>query len=250
MNLDWHARFTEQARWTKPLRDYLLKDHFFSTNAYCLEVGSGTGVISAEFIASHSCKMVGVDLDFERCTISTRNYQNLLEVNGDAYRLPFAINTFDCIFCHYFLLWIKNPKSVMEEIFRVLKPGGKFFAFAEPDYHARIDHPLPLQELGKLQTDSLVKQGVNALTGRELPSLAVSSGFDNCQIGVSGYEQKIGVLPDWWSSEWEVLHDDLTPYLSQDAILNFQNMDRDCWLNGTRILWVPTFYLSCNKPPE
>ena len=248
MEIDWHARFTEQARWTKPLRNYLLHDFQISPDSYCLEVGSGTGVISADFAASQPCKMVGIDLDFDRCESSTRNYQNISVLNGDAFQLPFPSDTFDCVFCHYFLLWIRTARDALDEIFRVLKPGGNFFAFAEPDYNARIDHPASLQPLGKLQTESLVDQGVNPTAGRELPSMAITCGFTNCKFGISGYEQSTGVLPDWWSSEWDVIKQDLEPHLDRQSLSDWQQLDRNSWLNGMRILWVPTFYLSCNKP--
>lgn len=250
MDIDWHARFTEQSRWTKSLRDYLLRDYQISPDAFCLEIGSGTGVIASDFYASRPCKVIGIDLDLIRCDIATRNYSNISIVNGDAYQLPFPTEVFDCVFCHYFLLWIKNAEDIMREVYRVLKPGGHFFAFAEPDYYARIDHPPVLQSLGKLQTGSLIDQGVNPTAGRELPSLAVSHGFDLCKFGITGYEQTAGVLPDWWASEWEVLHQDLDQYISKQKLMDLKRLDRESWLNGSRILWIPTFHLSCIKPPN
>ncbi len=250
MEIDWHARFSDQARWTKPLRDYLLQGYQIAPDAFCLEIGCGTGVISADFVASFPCNMVGIDLDYSRCESSTRNYPYISVVNGDAYQLPFADETFDCVICHYFLLWISTARDVFAEIVRILKPGGQFFAFAEPDYHARIDHPASLQPLGKLQTESLVEQGINPTAGRELPSMAVSCGFTNCKFGISGYEQSTGILPDWWTSEWDVIKQDIGPHLTCQSLSDWQELDRNCWLNGGRVLWVPTFYLSCTKPPE
>lgn len=250
MSVDWHTRFIEQARWTKALRDYLLGGIKFTSNAHCLEIGSGTGVIAADFATAHSCTVIGVDLDFPRSIIATRNYGNIFTVNGNAYHLPFPNDSFDCVFCHYFFLWIDNVDCVMDEVRRVLKPGGRFIAFAEPDYHGRIDHPPAFQELGELQTQALMNQGINPNSGRELPSFAANHAFTQVIYGISGYEQSAGVLPAWWESEWYMLDSDLSSYIPKSTLDELQILDRDSWLNGSRVLWIPTFYLSCIKPYE
>jgi ubiquinone/menaquinone biosynthesis C-methylase UbiE len=180
--------------------------------------------------------------------MATRFSKNIVFHNGDAYQLPYASNIFDFVFCHYFLLWITSPDAVLQEILRVLKPGGRFLAFAEPDYAARIDAPAQLESLGILQTNSLINQGVNPRTGRNLPALVTSAGFCQCQYGISSYEQVSGDLPEWWESEWEVIAEDLKSFVDPEKLALMKIIDHDNWLSGIRVLWIPTFYLSCIKP--
>jgi len=149
-----------------------------------------------------------------------------------------------------FSFWLAFPGLAMEEVFRILKPSGGFLIFAEPDYESRIDFPSEFASLGKEQTKSLVKQGVNPRIGRSLPSLASQAGFIECKYGISGYETFAGELPTWWESEWQTIRYDLAETLPSNELDVLMEKDRKSWLKGSRVLWIPTFYLSCRKPPE
>src|SRR3990167_8970016 len=53
-------------------------------------------------------------------------YPEVDYVVGDAYRLPFADNTFDYVVGGEILEHLDNPKMFIQEVFRILKPGGTF----------------------------------------------------------------------------------------------------------------------------
>jgi ubiquinone/menaquinone biosynthesis C-methylase UbiE len=48
-------------------------------------------------------------------------------VEGDAQKMPFEDNTFDGIFSNGSLHEWTQPRRILNELFRVLKPGGKYF---------------------------------------------------------------------------------------------------------------------------
>ncbi len=48
----------------------------------------------------------------------------LADVKADICNLPFEDNTYDIIFCNHVLEHIPNDQKAMEELYRVLKPGG------------------------------------------------------------------------------------------------------------------------------
>lgn len=48
----------------------------------------------------------------------------LADVKADICNLPFEDDAFDIIFCNHVLEHIPNDQKAMEELFRVLKPGG------------------------------------------------------------------------------------------------------------------------------
>ncbi len=248
MEIDWHARFSQQTRWTKSLREYLLSKLTIDLNSQVLEVGCGTGAVTSDFLNYHPCLLHGLDINFSHCEIATRNSDKFSVSNGDVYFLPYPSGSFDIIFCHYILLWLTSPVDALSEIKRVLKPGGHFLVFAEPDYGARIDHPSSLSVLGNLQKTSLIKQGANPLIGRQVASLVSSSGFDQINYGISGYETLAGKLPEWWESEWNVIQYDLENLIAPEELNDLKILDYQCWMDGSRVLWVPTFYLSCIKP--
>lgn len=55
---------------------------------------------------------------------TTDLHSPLADVKADICALPFESNTYDVIFCNHVLEHIPDDKKAMEEIFRVLRPGG------------------------------------------------------------------------------------------------------------------------------
>ncbi len=50
-----------------------------------------------------------------------------LEVVGDAHHLPFSDNSFDAVVCETLLEHVPEPARVINEMRRVLRPGGKIY---------------------------------------------------------------------------------------------------------------------------
>ena len=51
------------------------------------------------------------------------------DIVADAHHLPFENESIDAIICKVVLEHVKEPHQVVEEIYRVLKPGGKCFVY-------------------------------------------------------------------------------------------------------------------------
>ena len=51
-------------------------------------------------------------------------YAPHVDVKANILALPFTDNTFDVVFCNHVLEHIKDDKKAMQELYRVLKPGG------------------------------------------------------------------------------------------------------------------------------
>lgn len=67
-------------------------------------------------------------------------------VHSNAYRLPFAAGTFDCVLTTWMVSHILTPRCVVEEALRVLRPGAYLVmvGYAWPPGLARL--PLSLAE--------------------------------------------------------------------------------------------------------
>ena len=167
--------------------------------------------------------------------------------DSDVYHLPFSSNSFDFVLSHYFFLWLKHPAIACQEILRILKPGGFLVALAEPDYEARIDSPEEMERMGKLQTQSLVNQGINPKIGRQLPYILHKSGFQDVQYGISGYQDALQNNQKWIESEWQVLRNDLQSLTSEETITNFIKQDQIFREKCSRLFWLPTFYIYGKK---
>lgn len=93
-----------------------------------LDVGCGGGFLSND-LAKSGFRVVGLDSSKESLKIA-RDFDATKSVRyewGDALSLPFAAKTFDVVCAMDFLEHVADPKRVIREVSRVLKPGGLFF---------------------------------------------------------------------------------------------------------------------------
>src|SRR5438552_3402212 len=93
-----------------------------------LEVGCGAGVDLARF-AKGGADVTGVDLAASAVALARANFEQQglrgrFEV-ADGERLPFPDNMFDLVFAHGVVQYTPNPRQLVEEGRRVLKPGGE-----------------------------------------------------------------------------------------------------------------------------
>jgi SAM-dependent methyltransferase len=240
--IQWHDRFVHQARWTAQLRTFISQQVNLSKSQSILEVGSGTGVVLANTFVSKSAFRLGLDLRFDFLEFSKSKFPNQTYLNADGYHLPLSDGSISITICHFLLLWINNPITVLSEMRRVTQPGGVVVALAEPDYGGRIDHPAELVRLGQLQADSLFDQGADPYMGRKIHGLFHRAGFVNIQSGILGGHWGEPPSDEAWDSEWTTLEQDLGATVSPETIHTLRELDAASWQKGERILFVPTFY--------
>ncbi len=243
-----HSRYLVQATWTASIREQLFDSIQIQGKHKILEVGSGTGVVSAEISQRFSLESVGVDIDHSAVTFAHNNDPTSLYLAGDGNNLPFQTAAFDVAVCHFLLLWVENPEKILDEMVRVTKPGGWILALAEPDYGGRIDFPRELETIGQRQIQALRDQGANPYLGRTLRALFHSAQLTEIRTGLLGGEWQGSIDEDQLDSEWETLAQDLSGLLPVDEIERFRRIDHDAWEMGTRVLFVPTFYAAGRVP--
>jgi ubiquinone/menaquinone biosynthesis C-methylase UbiE len=93
-----------------------------------LDAGSGEGQFRHYF--DHT-RYVGVDLAVGD---ATWDYTGL-DTQADLKQLPFSENSFDAAVCIQTLEHVNEPKQVIGEISRVLRPGGRFYLAAPMMWH-------------------------------------------------------------------------------------------------------------------
>ena len=93
-----------------------------------LDLGCGTGY-SAKFLNNKfpGAQYIGMDLSEDMARFSKSHHSSECEwVTGDAESLPFKSNSIDLIFSSLAIQWCTNLPILMQEIERVLTPGGYF----------------------------------------------------------------------------------------------------------------------------
>jgi SAM-dependent methyltransferase len=93
-----------------------------------LDVACGPGNFTREFArAAPRGLVVGLDASkpmLDRAVVEN-NPPNVSYVRGDAHTLPFKDETFDAVCCFAALYFIEDPLVAVDEIVRVLAPGGR-----------------------------------------------------------------------------------------------------------------------------
>ncbi len=240
--VNWHRRFQQQAQWSQALRAYLFGQFSLSQRDALLEVGCGTGAILNTLPES---RIFGLDIDPNHLQLARQHAPAAQLTAGDGLMLPFRDRSFRVTLCHFFLLWIAPPLQALLEMKRVTRPGGRVLALAEPDYGGRVDYPEALAPLGTWQTEALRQQGADPSIGRKLSRLFHQTGLTQIETGVLGGQW--GCEPNWdaWDSEWAVMAADLKQNSKfANNFEQFKNADRAAYQNGSRVLYVPTFYAS------
>lgn len=91
-----------------------------------LENGCGVGMY-LQHLTPHTGTIVGLEYDLERAREAHAQARHL--INGACEQLPFPTCSFDVILSHEVLEHVRDDQRSVEEMVRVLKPGGVIVLF-------------------------------------------------------------------------------------------------------------------------
>lgn len=105
-----------------------------------LDIATGTGDLAIAMAKATDAKITGFDLSAGMLEVGKRkiveeNLQDRIEmIQGDAEKMPFADDSFDVITVAFGVRNFENLKKGLDDIYRVLKPGGKLIIleFSQP----------------------------------------------------------------------------------------------------------------------
>jgi ubiquinone/menaquinone biosynthesis C-methylase UbiE len=97
-------------------------------NARVLEVAPGPGYLSIELARLTRCRMIALDISHTFVRIANENAEkagvDVCFEQGDAADLPYPTSVLDFIVCRAAFKNFTRPLAVLNEMYRVLKPGG------------------------------------------------------------------------------------------------------------------------------
>lgn len=144
-----------------------------------LDVGCGVGNDLSRF-AKGGAKTVGIDLAEHSIELARKNFEQrglsgeFHVMNGEQLDLP--DNSFDLVYCHTVLHFTPQPRRMVSEIYRVMKPGGEAILMTV-NRHSWLN---VMHKLMKVQIDHLDSPVFYKYTKREFRELL--SAFDNVRI--------------------------------------------------------------------
>src|SRR4051812_27940878 len=150
-----------------------------------LDVACGTGAFTREFARAGAPGGLAVGLDASRPmleqAVAAAGADDVAYVRGDAHALPFRDGAFDAGCCFAALYFIEEPYDALDEIVRVLRPGGRVALMTSV---VRGVLPTPV-------ADAVVRPltGVRMFGRDELTSKLRERGFTAIDQRVSGLAQ-------------------------------------------------------------
>ncbi|CAM1344680.1 bifunctional demethylmenaquinone methyltransferase/2-methoxy-6-polyprenyl-1,4-benzoquinol methylase UbiE [Tenacibaculum amylolyticum] len=165
-----------------------------------LDIATGTGDLALMMASLNPEKIVGLDispgmLEVGKQKVTKANLSDKIEmVVGDSENIPFNDNTFDAITVSFGVRNFENLDKGLTEIYRVLKPGGKFvvletsnptkFPFKQ-GYKLYTNYILPI--IGKLFSKdkvaySYLSESANSFPfGNAFNNILTKNGFKNAE---------------------------------------------------------------------
>src|SRR5690625_3206139 len=127
-------------------------------NMVALDVATGGGHV-AKSLARNVSKVVATDLTEEMLRNTASHLSTITNIEFivvDAEDLPFEENSFDIITCRYAAHHFPHPRKFVREVYRTLKPGGKFL-FVDNVGHENSAYDTFINKLDKIRDASHVR---------------------------------------------------------------------------------------------
>jgi SAM-dependent methyltransferase/uncharacterized protein YbaR (Trm112 family) len=111
------------ARWYEYRQEWFKSSSESTVPPRVLDAGCGDAWVKKEFDKRNlPLEYHGIDI-----AVGDKNLEYLMTALADLHYIPYKSNTFDKVFSNSVLEHVENPARVMEEMSRVLVPGGRMY---------------------------------------------------------------------------------------------------------------------------
>ncbi|HVU86394.1 MAG TPA: class I SAM-dependent methyltransferase [Pirellulales bacterium] len=188
----WYARITRGSMddYRKGAADVNAR---VAAGAKVLEVAPGPGYLSIELARFGRCHVVGLDISHSFVAMATESARQAGVTaefhQGDAAAMPFADNEFDFIICRAAFKNFSRPVEALDEMHRVLRPGGQAWIVDLSKDASQDDINACVADMNLGRANSAIVRWTfkhmllkRAKSRTEFERLARESAFGSCQI--------------------------------------------------------------------
>jgi SAM-dependent methyltransferase len=204
-----------------------------------LDIGCSAG-INTNFLGAGMKDAIGIEIDADALKFGySHRKPNVHFLIGDAIHLPFNNEIFDIVICNHVYEHVPDASILMNEIFRILKPGGfcyfgaaNRFVIIEPHYQlpflSWFPKPIANFYLSILRKKVPYYENLRSYYGiRKLIS----------QFSVTDYTVRIIRNPERFNAEDVIGQKSLIRYLPEFLLQHLMPL-------------IPTYIFVLSKPPE
>ncbi|MFP4496883.1 MAG: class I SAM-dependent methyltransferase [Vulcanimicrobiota bacterium] len=236
----WEMHLSRQFYWTRKLREMLYDKVNLKDRKRILDAGCGIGLISKEMHEISGGEVHGIDFNSKILEVAEKKFPEGNFQQGSIEDIPFEDNFFDVAFCHFVLMWVKNPYKAIGELKRVTRPGGWIVCAAEPDYGGKIDYP---DDYGGVNASirALQSEGADPFFGRVLKAT----------FSENDLKPEMGVHADLWDDEtmkkefehvWEFSAKTAKGNMMKNWVNTIKQRDKEAIEKGQRVTLLPLFW--------
>jgi len=158
-----------------------------------LDVCCGSGHLTAA-LARQGADVEGLDFAPTMVAKAAANFPGMNFRQGDAERLPYDKNIFDCLVCCFGMMHLERPEQAIAEAYRVLRSGGKyvFTQWAKDD------------DLLRIVSSAVAEHGDRAVQLPAAPPMMRFSEPEECRrvLAAQGFESvAVGRIDIEWKSD-------------------------------------------------
>ncbi|RIX50273.1 SAM-dependent methyltransferase [Paenibacillus nanensis] len=195
--------------WSKEFRN--MKWYGLGDGMEVLELGSGPAYFTEQLVRNlPQSQVTALEIDKLLITKAEQMLSDIPDsrlrfVEASVYETGLPDHAFDFAVARLLFLHLYHPLDAAKEIFRVLKPGGKFVIIDVDDGIFGAIHPEPesLQTiLGKI-AEYIASRGGNRYLGRTIPRLMQEAGFIDIELdatlqhsdihGLEGFKEQFNI---------------------------------------------------------
>ena len=185
-----HDSSDREAAHVREQTEVLLHPIMLAAGSSALDLGCGSGGALGRLseLVGPSGRVVGIDQDgaslaAARALIREQGLGNVEIVQADARETGLPRSSFDLVHVRMLLVNLPAPEQVVDEVVRLVRPGG-WVAAMEPDHALRVCYPPDpaLQRLCALLAAAYRHDGADCYVGRRLPHLLATAGMTNIAV--------------------------------------------------------------------
>ncbi|MCX6558707.1 MAG: class I SAM-dependent methyltransferase [Candidatus Aminicenantes bacterium] len=242
----FHAHYLLQAEWLAPSRHFLYRKISLASHERILDLGCGSGVITAEVAAICGRPILGVDRDPVMAAFAQAEYPENSFLAADENDLLKQGQHIDLILLSFVLMWQAKPEQFLKKLNGLLSDKGILLFLAEPDYGGRIDFPADLDFLKEIFTGHILGQHGDPYIGRKLKFLLEKSGWQ-AEVGLASHLHfPVDYDPGRWEEEWRFWQD--LAGLPPRTLKKILECENKAFRTRQRLVLFPVFYAIARNP--